>query len=94
MPEKEVLVVSFPKIPSTRGRAVRQNQRIIRYDACDTPAARDDFKPASRQGEIETMVAAANTVKPISHAKNIPLRGHGALWQPINGGSDGPRQLL
>jgi hypothetical protein len=44
--------------------------------------------------EIETMVAAANTVKPISHAKNIPLRGHGALWQPINGGSDGPRQLL
>ena len=33
--------LSFPKIPSVWIRAMRQNQRIIRYDACDPPTARD-----------------------------------------------------
>jgi hypothetical protein len=32
-------VLWFPKIPSNRIRAVRQNQRIIRNDACDPPFA-------------------------------------------------------
>jgi hypothetical protein len=31
----------FPKIPSARIRAMRQNQRIMRRDACDPPAAWD-----------------------------------------------------
>jgi hypothetical protein len=31
--------LSFPKIPSLRIRAVRQNQRIIRCDVCDHPPA-------------------------------------------------------
>ena len=34
-------ILSFPKISSVQIRAMRQNQRIIRRDACDPPFARD-----------------------------------------------------
>jgi hypothetical protein len=33
--------LSFPKTPSGQIRAMRQNQRIIRSDACDPSSARD-----------------------------------------------------
>ena len=33
--------LSFPKIPSLAIRAMRQNRRIIRYDARDPPTVRD-----------------------------------------------------
>jgi hypothetical protein len=36
-----VVELSFPKIASGRIRAVRQNQRILRGDACDPPSAWD-----------------------------------------------------
>ena len=43
--------LSFPKIPSVRIRAVRQNQRIMRCDACDHPPA---CKVHSRSVQVTT----------------------------------------
>jgi hypothetical protein len=39
--ENGAAVLSFPKIASGRIRAMKQNQRILRGDACDPPSAWD-----------------------------------------------------
>jgi hypothetical protein len=38
---REIMVLSFPEIPSGRIRALRENQGIIRRDACHAPSAWD-----------------------------------------------------
>jgi len=40
---RDVLGLSFPKNPSVRIRAMGQNQRIIRCDACDPSSAWDGY---------------------------------------------------
>jgi hypothetical protein len=54
VPENSILW--FPKIPSGRVRAVRQNQRMIRYDACDRPPPRNVC--------CQSVQVAAPTLKP------------------------------
>jgi hypothetical protein len=36
--------LSFPKTPSGQIRTMRQNQRIIRHDACDPASAREVWR--------------------------------------------------